>query len=372
MSYQARTKIRRATRNSSASRVMIVATAGAACETLEPRTLLSAYRAFEPGNGDGQLQVLTYNRGLSDPTPLTAEETPVDIEKVLFRLLPDRAPTLVTLSNATVPQGSPVETVVGTLSAIDVGGDTVTFTLTDSAGGRFKVIGNELRVADASLVTVPGQYSVTVRATGVLGMSTDQPFTVTVTPTPPELVGITVNDGSAQRSQVKQLTLAFDRMVTLAAGAVTLQRLNTAGSGADDGSPPTDATSALAPPTTPDGGRTWVFTFAADSPFMQTSGGSPTGSLVDGIYTVSVDPTKVLADGVPMAAPASLTFHRLFGDVNGSKNVQALDYNLFRATFGKTPSQPTYDAAFDFDNSGTVNAMDYNQFRSRFGKAFTY
>ena len=43
--------------------------------------------------------------------------------------------------------------------------------------------------------------------------------------------------------------------------------------------------------------------------------------------------------GVPMAAGGSLTFHRLFGDVNGNKNVNASDYNAFRTAFGKILSR---------------------------------
>jgi hypothetical protein len=105
---------------------------------------------------------------------------------------------------------------------------------------------------------------------------------------------------------------------------------------------------------------------------MQTSGGNPTGSLIDGIYTLSVDPTKVTANGIAMSTGDSLTFHRLFGDINGSKNINATDYNQFRATFGKPSTDPAYNAPFDFDSSGSVNAQDYNQFRARFGKSFAY
>jgi hypothetical protein len=72
------------------------------------------------------------------------------------------------------------------------------------------------------------------------------------------------------------------------------------------------------------------------------------------------------------AAPAPFTFHRLFGDVNGSKSINAADYNAFRSAFGKSTGQAGFDPAFDFDNSGSVNAADYNQFRSRFGRAFTF
>ena len=67
-----------------------------------------------------------------------------------------------------------------------------------------------------------------------------------------------------------------------------------------------------------------------------------------------------------------MTFHRLFGDIQGSKNVNNADYFAFRNSFGKGSTDPAYVAAFDFDNSGVVNNSDYFQFRNRFGKTFTY
>jgi len=218
-----------------------------------------------------------------------------------------------------------------------------------------------------------GQATLTIRATDSGGLFVESSFTVTVRSGPPVLSAVTINDGSPQRSQVKSLTFAFDRIVTLAAGAVTLRLLNAGGSGANDNSPPTDATAALGSPNTPDGGKTWIYPIAAGSPFTQTSGGNPTGSLVDGIYTLSVDPAKVTSGGVPMtAAPQPLTFHRLFGDVNGDAAVNPLDYAKFRNAFGKTAGAAGYDAAFDFDPDGAVNALDYNQFRNRFGKGLAY
>jgi hypothetical protein len=193
-------------------------------------------------------------------------------------------------------------------------------------------------------------------------------------PIAPNLLATIVNDGSAQRSQVKSLTLSFDQPVILAAGAVRQELLNTGGSGANDGSAPTDASAALATPTTPDNGKTWVFTFAADSPFVQKTGaGASTGSLVDGIYRLSIDPAKVTANGVAMsAAPATFTFHRLFGDVNGSKDVNNADFGQFRNTFLRSTGDAAYNPAFDFDNNGSVNNIDFGQFRSRYGKVFAY
>ena len=153
-----------------------------------------------------------------------------------------------------------------------------------------------------------------------------------------------------------------------------LVTLNTGGSGLDNGSGPTDASGALAAPTLSDGGRRWVFTFAADSAFVQKlNTGASTGSLVDGIYRLTIDPTKVTANGVAMAAPPQpFSFHRLFGDVDGNATVNNGDFAPFRNSFSKSSGDAGFNAAFDLDNSGTVNNADFAQFRGRFLNAFTY
>ena len=73
-----------------------------------------------------------------------------------------------------------------------------------------------------------------------------------------------------------------------------------------------------------------------------------------------------------MAANQTMTFHRLFGDTNGSKNVNNADFGVFRNAYGRSTGQAGFDAAFDFDGNGTINTLDYGQFRNRFGKALNY
>jgi len=187
--------------------------------------------------------------------------------------------------------------------------------------------------------------------------------------TPPKASTLTVNDGTVQRSKVSSLTVKFDKAVTLGTGAFSLSRLNTGGSGLNDGSAPTDATAALGTPTSSDGGTTWLVPLNGTGPFIETNPDStPAGSIVDGIYKLNIDPTKVTAGGVAMAAPASFTFYRLFGDVNGDTTVNPLDYAQFRNSFSKNVGDAAYNPVFDFNNDGAVNPLDYARFRSRFGK----
>jgi hypothetical protein len=191
---------------------------------------------------------------------------------------------------------------------------------------------------------------------------------------PPQLTAVKIGDGSGQASHIASFAFSFDQHVTLTVGWVKLQLLNSGGSGANNGTLPTDISAALDVATTEDGGKTWVLTFVAGSAFVQpTLAGNSAGSLVDGIYTLTIDPAKISANGVAMAAaPPSLTFHRLFGDVNGDGAVNPLDYLKFRQSFGKSSGEAAFNAGFDFNGDGAVNPLDYVQFRSRFGKAFTY
>jgi len=181
----------------------------------------------------------------------------------------------------------------------------------------------------------------------------------------------TVNDGSLQRSLVQSVTVKFNQPgVQLASGALQLIR----DQNADGTTSGADISSVLAAPTSLDGGYTWTWTFTPDAGNVNVQAN---GSLTDGVYHVVVDATKVSTTVGTMSplhpSYTSPKFHRLFGDIDGSKRVNATDYNAFRAAFGaNTTTASNYVAAFDFDSNGRVNAIDYNAFRARFGKVFSY
>jgi len=186
--------------------------------------------------------------------------------------------------------------------------------------------------------------------------------------TAPLVTDYTVDDGNPQRSKVRSLTVQFSEPVTLSPGAFTLALLNSGGSGTNNNAPDTDATSALGTPVSNDGGITWKIPVLANTAFSDAF-----SSLQDGIYRLTVHANKVTDSNLQqMPGDQSLTFHRLFGDINGNKTVNATDYNLFRAAFGKTTNDIGYNPYFDYNDNGNINAFDYNQFRGRFGKQFTY
>jgi Ca2+-binding RTX toxin-like protein len=87
------------------------------------------------------------------------------------------------LSSAVVAENSGAGTVIGTVSGADPGGETVTFSLLDNAGGRFALNGSSLVVANGSLLDFEqaAAHAITVRMTDASGNSTDQTFVVGLT-----------------------------------------------------------------------------------------------------------------------------------------------------------------------------------------------
>src|SRR5207248_2887840 len=98
----------------------------------------------------------------------------------------------------------------------------------------------------------------------------------------PQVTGVVVNNGDAQRSRVTTLTVTFDTLVSLAAGAFTLTRV-----GLPNGAPGDNATVGTITVTTQTVNGVTVATL--------TFGGANTtaGSLDDGNWTLTIDHTKV-------------------------------------------------------------------------------
>lgn len=96
--------------------------------------------------------------------------------------LPNAAPTNLVISNATVAENSAAGTVIGTLSATDRASDTLTYALTDNAGGRFVVdaaTGVVKATAGFDFEATP-TLSIKATATDQGGLSTQQTFTIAV------------------------------------------------------------------------------------------------------------------------------------------------------------------------------------------------
>ena len=71
-------------------------------------------------------------------------------------------------------------------------------------------------------------------------------------------------------------------------------------------------------------------------------------------------------------ADQTITFHRLFGDIDGNGTVNSADYFQFKKAFGAASGSSLYNPDFDFDNNGKINSSDYFKFKANFGRKFVY
>jgi hypothetical protein len=96
-------------------------------------------------------------------------------------------------------------------------------------------------------------------------------------------------------------------------------------------------------------------------------------SLPDGIYDL-ITTASLLSDvaGNNLAANDTRTFHRLFGDADGNKVVNAWDDARFQSTYGRFAGDPLFDSAFDYDGNGAIDAMDLTQLLRRYGRSYRY
>jgi ELWxxDGT repeat protein len=178
-------------------------------------------------------------------------------------------------------------------------------------------------------------------------------------PAPPKVKSVTVNDGAAQRSMVKTVTVTFDRAVNLAAGAFDLRDA----AGHSIGLTLTGLSAA--------GGPTTVR-------LAFTGNGLIGGSLADGNYRLTVHADKVTdratgtkldGDGDGLSGGDRVAdFFRLFGDLNADRFVSPAERTAVKQAVGKRAGQPGYDAALDFNSDGVIDATDDRQVVIRYQK----
>lgn len=171
---------------------------------------------------------------------------------------------------------------------------------------------------------------------------------------PARVSGVSINDGSAQRSMVNSLTVTFDGPVTLDPGAFELNRQD---------SSPIELNVAV---SEVDGKTVAVLTFAGPDIVA--------GSLADGSYTLTVRADRVHdrfgreldgnGDGVSGGDRAD-GFSRLFGDADGDGDTDHVDLDQMLSSFGKSQGEDGFLWFFDFDGDGNVGGPDMAQFNQR-------
>ncbi len=183
----------------------------------------------------------------------------------------------------------------------------------------------------------------------------------------PEVESVVINNGDAQRSSVKTVTVTFNRVVDIDEGSGDpFQFINV-----DTGEEAEDV-----PVITEMDGKTVVdFTFLAGP--TVTDG----GSLADGRYELRIDASLVTSFGMSLDGNGDGVsgddfvfgtedvdqFYRKYGDHDGNGTVDLLDFAAFRGTFGKSEGDDGYLDELDDNGDGTVNLLDFAAFRGNFG-----
>ncbi|HEX4590785.1 MAG TPA: dockerin type I domain-containing protein, partial [Gemmataceae bacterium] len=194
------------------------------------------------------------------------------------------------------------------------------------------------------------------------------------------VAAIHVNDGSAQRSEVRSITVDFSSKVYFsggfpnAAAAFQLRRIL-------DGTL-VDLTATVASDAT---SVTLTFSGPGTDRASGLNGGAP--SLEDGRYTLTVFASNVIGpdflpldgdgDGTPGGdfvskpdepggGPGQWRLYRLFGDANGDGVIDLTDLAQFRTSYNTAAGNPAYVSYLDADVSGAIDTIDLAQFRSRY------
>ncbi len=174
----------------------------------------------------------------------------------------------------------------------------------------------------------------------------------------PGVESVIVNDGSIQRSAIRKVEVHFDGLVEVSPDAFSLTNLGT------DASPTSIPVDNL------------IVNMEDQGAFTKVTLSLPNGeSLSDGNYRLDIDSAKITArfGGWAMSNDYSFgdqavdNFYRKYGDVNGNRSVDLLDFAEFRRAFGLSDGQPNYLDALDSDEDGTIGLLDFAKFRSNFG-----
>ncbi|MCV9963354.1 M10 family metallopeptidase C-terminal domain-containing protein [Pararhizobium sp. BT-229] len=91
------------------------------------------------------------------------------------------APSAPVLSKASVAENSPIGTTIGVFSSKDPEGGALTYRLTDSAGGLFKLSGNKLLVGKAIDYEKLQKDTITIEVTDLAGKKTLKTFAISIT-----------------------------------------------------------------------------------------------------------------------------------------------------------------------------------------------
>ena len=188
---------------------------------------------------------------------------------------------------------------------------------------------------------------------------------------PPVEIDVAVNGGEAPRSILREIQVTFPSDVQIGAGAFSIVNR-------DDNSVVPTVSFEEEPGTSP---TVATLTFSGDGVDIAS------GSLADGNYELTINGDLITnAQGIALDADSDGTpggllvfgdqetddFYRLFGDVNGDRIVDGIDFSLFVPTFFIGAGNPSFNPSFDFDISGLVDGIDFAQFVDNFFQPLSF
>jgi hypothetical protein len=212
---------------------------------------------------------------------------------------------------------------------------------------------------------------------------------------PPQVSSVVVGDGTAQRSEVRSITVTFNGPVSFTGGnsnaAAAFQLLHTV---YDTTTFNTQVANLQTAVTTNGSGQTVVtITFTTtgnaasevdpNSNANTYPGGPTTPSLGDGRFTLTILASNVSGPGGALAGNGTTAgtnyvssstsgvnnygdIYRLFGDATGNGIDDLSDLTAFRSTYNAGVGNPSYLAYMDYDNDGVIDLDDLSGFRSHY------
>ncbi len=182
----------------------------------------------------------------------------------------------------------------------------------------------------------------------------------------------TINDGSAGRSLVTSLTIAFNAVVDIQPDAFEVVHRG------KQEQVLTSFTTEIV-----DNKTVVTITFLAGPSVVTRAAGN---TLADGNYTLTIDHAKVAYSGLLLDGDEDGTaggdyvfgdalvdnFFRFYGDRDGDRDVDLTDFAYFRRTYGKGVGDTSFDPQFDYDGDGDVDLTDFAYFRRNYGKLLAF
>ena len=223
---------------------------------------------------------------------------------------------------------------------------------------------------EAMLENTPGSYDVVLRF-AEYGNTSGGAFVnlnwFSVEAPAPVVTSVDMNFGEAQRSAVGTIDVMFDGDVDVASNAVTaIQRSNATGV-------TNQSVTANVFAVYHEADNQTVATIQFDSHVRNSQ-----NMLVDGNYQVTLNASGVTRDGFPMSADyvigdqESDDFFSLFGDSDGDRDVDGVDFRAFAQTYFKQEGNAAYNAALDYDADGDVDSSDFRFFARNYFKQMPF